>query len=259
MYARVVEPPVLQTVNVQIDDTPSGPPNNQKPIVAVEVTALTRIFREGDFVEVNSGLYLGRRGVVVSTDDITITVQDDAQSDSITVPWCYIDYDTSQDTSALPIGTGKPPTSQPHPPETKCMDHLAIEAVGQQVYVWKGKWKGKIGIVKSMSGLSAAVAFVSSYILGGNLRNVKRDDLVNISMQTLLTGKPPVLTPAEYISFSSFLEDALSHRSTTPPPPIGDDDFPTPAHSDEPFFTLLANRCGFSIRKLLEFARPTRS
>ncbi|KLO05325.1 hypothetical protein SCHPADRAFT_947010 [Schizopora paradoxa] len=237
MYARVVEPPVLQTVNVQIDDASLGPPNNQDPIVAVEVTALTKIFREGDFVEVNSGLYSGHRGVVVSTDDITITIQDDAQSDSITVPWCYIDYDTSQDTSTLPIGTGNPPTVQPRPPETKCMDHLAIEAIGKQAYVWKGKWKGKIGIVKSMSGLSAAVAFVSSYILGGNLTYVKRDDLVNISMQTLLTGKPPILTPAEYISFSKFLSGALSDRSATPPPLTNEmDDFLTPPPSDEPFF-----------------------
>ncbi len=57
------------------------------------------------------------------------------------------------------------------------VDRLALKYVGRSVYVWKGKMKGKVGMVQSMSGDWARISFASA-MQGGSVRTLNREHLI---------------------------------------------------------------------------------
>ncbi|KLO04909.1 hypothetical protein SCHPADRAFT_896685 [Schizopora paradoxa] len=225
-YGRVIDTPVFQVAHVEVDTIHTETARvNSLPIVAEDVKNLTRVYQVGDSVVVRVGVFEGRCGFVQFADEESVILAEDSSSKPISVPVCYVDYGSSGASSVKTMGIVGVKPSPPDPPMKRNLDHHILEFVGRKVYVWKGKFKGKIGEVKAISGLSAKVTLNSSLALGGSSQVIRREYLVTSSMETLLTGKPPILTAEAFIMFSNFLNEVLVERQATPPPYIINDDF----------------------------------
>lgn len=72
--------------------------------------------------------------------------------------------------------------SQPREVKTCRIDHFKDGFEGQTVYAWRGSFKGKIGTVMRVSGLSVRVN-VDSAILGKSVLDIPSDCLVTFVNQ----------------------------------------------------------------------------
>ncbi|KLO12127.1 hypothetical protein SCHPADRAFT_891021 [Schizopora paradoxa] len=200
--------------------------NQRDEAKAQETADAVSLLRFGWFVKILRGKHAGKTGRVVFTETNHVCIIEDvtkiqlrARADNVEVygavpkPKAFVEP-TEEDRARW----NERPVRRKIVPEEpgKCyVNHFALGFEGQEVYVWRGPFKGKIGKVLQVSGPTARLSFDSAF-QGRGLVDIPTGCLVAECACTLAPDVDLPWTTEEKLKIPSFFKRPC-RRGNTPP------------------------------------------